>query len=130
MDIPNKGGKMIVDDNLFDRTVRITGKYTGLKVDIWSRWCGDKEPTIIIGNIDKNNNYIVIATISPTPQILDKTSNITEEQMENILEGLNYIARNYDLFLKHYTDPTGQFSDDELLEELIKRGDYKSNNVN
>jgi len=104
MDIPNKGGKMIVDDNLFDRTVRITGKYTGLKVDIWSRWCGDKEPTIIIGNIDKNNNYIVIATISPTPQILDKTSNITEEQMENILEGLNYIARNYDLFLKHYTD--------------------------
>ena len=121
---------MIVDDNLFDRTVRITGKYTGLKVDIWSKWCGDEEPTIIIGNIDKNNNYLIIATISPIPNILDQTPNIPNEQMENILEGLNYIARNHDLFLKHYIDPTGQFSDDELLEELAKRGDYKSNNVN
>ena len=80
----------------------------------------DTEP-----NIDKNNNYLIKATISPTPQILDKTPNITEEQMIDIKEGLNYIARNYDLFLKHYTDPSGQFSDDELLDEFSKRGDYK-----
>lgn len=117
---------MIIDDNLFDRTVRIIGKYTGLKVDIFSKWCGDEEPTIIIGNIDKNNNYLIIATISPIPHILDKTPNITEEQMKDIKEGITYVARNYDLFLKHYTDPTGQFSDDELLAELAKRGDYKT----
>lgn len=116
---------MIIDDNLFNRTVRILGKYTGLKVDIWSIWCGDDEPTIIIGNIDKNNNYLIIATISPIPHILDQTTNITEKQMKDIKEGITYVARNYDLFLKHYQDPTGQFSDDELLEELAKRGDYK-----
>lgn len=116
---------MIIDDNLFNRTIRIIGKYTSLKVDIFSKWCGDGEPTILIGHIDKHYSYIIKATISPTPYILDQTPNIPKEQMENILEGLNYIARNYDLFLKHYTDPTGQFSDDELLEELEKRGDYK-----
>lgn len=116
---------MIIDDKLFDRTVRILGKYTGLKVDIFSKWCGDDEPSILIGNIDKNYNYFIIATISPASHILDQTPNITEEQMKCLQEGLKYVARNYDLFLKHYTDLTGKFGDDELLEELAKRGDYK-----
>ena len=115
---------MIMDDMLFDRTIRILGKYTGLKVDIFSKWCGDGKPRILIGNIDKSNNYLIIATISPTPHILEQTSNITKEQMKDIQDGINYVARNYALFLKHYTDPTGKFSDDELLEELAKRGDY------
>lgn len=115
---------MIMDDMLFDRTIRILGKYTGLKVDIFSKWCGDDEPTVLIGNIDKNYNYFVIATISPVSHILDQTSNITKEQMKNIQDGINYVARNYDLFLKHYTDLTGQFSDDELIDALAKRGDY------
>ena len=116
---------MIMDDMLFDRTIRILGKYTGLKVDIFSKWCGDGKPRILIGNIDKSNNYLIIATISPTPLILDQTPNITEELMKDIKEGINYVARNYDLFLKHYIDPTGQFSDDELLGELAKCGEYK-----
>lgn len=115
---------MIIDDMLFDRTIRILGKYTSLKVDIWSKWCGDDEPIILIGNIDKNNNYLIIATISPTPYILNQTPNITNEQMKDIQDGIDYVAKNYDLFLKHYTDPTGQFSDDELIDALAKRGDY------
>lgn len=115
---------MIIDDKLFDRTVKLIGKYTGLKVDIFSKWCGDNEPTIIIGNIDKDNNYVIIVTISSTPYILDQTPNITREQMKDIQDGIDYVAKNYDLFLKHYTDPTGQFSDDELIDALAKRGDY------
>ena len=44
--------------------------------------------------------------------------------MKDIQDGIDYVAKNYDLFLKHYTDPTGQFSDDELIDALAKRGDY------
>lgn len=114
------------DDQFFDWTVMLSSKRTNLKVDIWSKWCGDDEPTILIGHIDKNYSYMIKVTISPTPQILEQTPNITEEQMKDIKEGITYVARNYGLFLKHYTDPTGQFSDDELLQELAKHGDYKT----
>ena len=118
-------------DYFWDWTATISCRRTGLKVDIWSKWGGayqskeNEEPNIIIGRGEYWNRYIVVVTISPTPKIIAKTSNITEEQMKELKEGIRYVARNYDLLLKHYKDKEGKFDDENLFNALIERGEYR-----
>ena len=112
------------DETFFDWTIMLSRKRTKLKVDIWSKWCGsneNKQPYIIIGNINRNNCYLITATISPALQILSKTKNISQEEMQNIESAFNYIERNYGLFLNHFN---GIFDDDDLISALKQRKDY------
>ena len=48
-----------------------------------------------------------------------------DKVMKKIKEGIDYVARNYDLFLKHYNDTDDSFTDLTLMKELAKRGDFK-----
>ena len=118
-------------DSFWDWTVTIGRRKTGLKVDIWSKWGGayqskeNEQPNIIIGKGEYWNRYIIVVTISPTPQIIAKTPNITEEQMKELEEGIKYVAKNYDLFLKHYNDKDENFDDEDLFNALIERGEYR-----
>lgn len=112
-------------DTFFDYTATISAKRTGLNVNIWSKWNMSKEkPHIIIGKAEYWNRYIIVVTLSPTPQVIAQTKNITDEQMQDLKAGIEYVARNYDLFLKHYNNAGAGFDDDDLIEALKEKGEY------
>ena len=117
-------------DIFFDWTAMLSPRRTGLKVNIWSKWnvaeTSKEKPHIIIGRAEYWNRYIIVVTISPTPQIIAKTPNITDEQRQELQKGINYVSSNYDLFLKHYNNDNGAgFDDDDLFEALKEKGKYK-----
>ena len=119
-------------DTFFDWTATLSNKRTGLKVDIWSKWdftkISKEKPNIIIGRAEYWKRYIIIVTISPNPKVIAKTPNITEEQKQELEEGIKYVARNYDLFLKHYTNNGNNeagFDDEDLIKALKEKGEYK-----
>ena len=64
-------------------------------------------------------------TISSEPKVLTKSKNMKQSEWRAIQKGIDYIARNYDLFLKHYVDQTYDYDDDELKADLRTRGEYK-----
>ncbi len=116
-------------DTFFDWTVTLSNKRTGLQVDIWSKWnvseITKEAPNIIIGRAEYWNRYIIVVTISSNPKIIAKTPNITEEQRQELEEGIKYVARNYDLFLKHYNNDGNYFDDEDLINTLKEKGEYK-----
>ncbi len=118
-------------DTFFDWTAMLSPRRTGLKVNIWSKWNVSeslKEPNIIIGRAEYWNRYIIVVTISSTPKIIAQTSNITDEQKQELKEGIKYVARNYDLFLKHYNNDGNNgkdFDDEDLIKALKEKGEYK-----
>lgn len=116
-------------DTFFDWTATLSNKRTGLKVDIWSKWnvaeITKEAPNIIIGRAEYWNRYIIVVTISSNPKIIAKTPNITEEQKQELEEGIKYVARNYDLFLKHYNNDGNYFDDEDLINALKEKGEYK-----
>lgn len=115
-------------DTFFDYTATVSAKRTGLNIDIWSKWSASEkskeQPHIIIGKTEYWNRYIIVVTLSPTPTIIAQTPNITDEQMQDLKAGIEYVARNYDVFLKHYNNAGAGFDDDDLIEALKEKGEY------
>ncbi len=119
-------------DTFFDWTAMLSPRRTGLKVNIWSKWnvadISKEKPNIIIGKAEYWNRYIIVVTISSTPKIIAQTPNITDEQKQELEEGIKYIARNYELFLKHYNNDGNdgeEFDDEDLINALKERNEYK-----
>ena len=104
-------------------------KRTGLSVVIWSDHAGiernkrDNDARVKIGF--PNNGPSVSVSIEEHPKILAKSKNIKNSEMNKIEEGIEYVGRNHDLFLKHYNDTSFDFDDEDLYNELRKRGEYK-----
>jgi len=101
---------------------------TNLPVIIWADHSGvdrsvshRNSPRIQISK----DEYSVSVSIEAVPQIKAKSGKITSNVMQDIQQGIDYVARNHDIFLKHYLDTDFSFDDDDLKEELRKRGDYK-----
>ena len=130
-----KGYKIskLSEANLYEMA-NLTPKKTGLSVQIWSDHAGilrkkrDKDKRVKIGTQD--GEYSVSVSIEPTPEILAtsnklKKINLGDSIWKSINQGIEYVARNYDLFLKHYEDTEDEYDDDDLKEDLRKRGDYR-----
>lgn len=102
---------------------------TGLPVIIWSDHSGifrnkkDNDSRIKIGI--NNSGPSVSVTIEQNPRILAKSKNIKKSDMKKLQEGIDYVGRNYDLFLKHYQDTSFDFDDEDLFNALRERGEYK-----
>ena len=101
---------------------------TGLSVDIWSDHRGIKRnvshnytPRLKIGT----DEYQASVSISEHPIFLTDVSRISSNIVKQMKKAFPYISRNYDLFLKHYEDVNNQFSDEDLVQSLRERGDYK-----
>ena len=106
----------------------ITPRRSGLSVSIWSCHCGCvrlsaicRTPVMEIGNF----HYSVFITIEQNPVIKVKSGKINESELSKIQQGIDYVSRNYDLFLKHYYDTDYSFDDEDLFNALEERGDYK-----
>lgn len=105
----------------------INPKRSGLNVVIWSDHGGvsrnvpHNEPRIKIGTDD----YSIVVTIEATPKELAKSGKPKKSEEKDLQEGVEYVGRNYDLFLRHYNDTDFSFDDEDLFNELRSRGEYK-----
>lgn len=108
-------------------------KKSGISVDIWSEHRGirrnkkDVEPRVKIGLDD---TYSISVSIEEKPRILAVSSSLRKKkkgspEWKKMQEGIDYVGRNADLFLRHYNDTDDSFDDDDLKDELRKRGEYK-----
>jgi len=107
----------------------IDSKGTGLPVDIWSDHSGIKRsvshrntPRMKVG---KPEGPSVSITITENPEILTTIARIKKSDMRDIEEGIKYVARNHDIFLKHYMDIDNSFRDVDMFDALIQRGEYR-----
>ena len=107
----------------------LTMKRTGLDVDIWAEHKGilrngshNKTPSVIIG---KPGEFSISVTISDEPIIEAKSSNIKKSELAKCRGAIEYVARNSDIFLRHYMDKDDSFDDTDLYEALRLRGDYR-----
>ena len=107
----------------------LSPKRSGLSVNIWSDGSGilrtvshSETPRVKIGYLDGRG---VSVTIEAEPEIKAQSQDIKKSEMNAIEEGIKYVSRNYDLFLKHYMDTDGSYDDDDLTDELRARGEYR-----
>ena len=102
-------------------------KRTGLKADIWSPHKGGAE------KLPHNSTRVKITigdskvsiTVEPNPKIKAASPNIKHSDMKAIEDAIDYVGRNYDLFLKHLNDVDDEFLDEDLFQALRERGEYK-----
>ena len=116
-----------LNNSLFEMA-NLSSKRTGLSVSIWSdgdgihRQVKHNIPRIKIG---KRGLFSILVSIEEHPRILVKSRNISQSDLLSASEAIDYISRNYDLFLKHYNSTDEEYDDDDLKEDLRKRGEYK-----
>ena len=103
-------------------------KRTNLPVIIWVDHSGVGRKVSHRGSprvkISQGEHEISVS-IEEKPQIKAQSKNIPSNVMKDLKEGIDYVARNYDILLKHYLDTDFSFDDDDLKDELRKRGDYR-----
>ena len=100
---------------------------TGLPCDIWSDHKGVQR------NVPHSDPRLKISAdgieisvfIGPNPRILAKPSHIPFKVKKKLKKGIEYVKRNYDLFLRHYNDVNNEFTDIKLMKALADRGDFK-----
>lgn len=113
------------NEPLFEIT-NLSPKRTGLSVIIWSKQQGftrnkpDNTPRFKI----QGKNYELSYSLEEKPQLLAKSDKIKQSDKKDIKEALQYVSKNLDLFLKHFNSTPYEF-DDDLKDELRKRGEYK-----
>lgn len=126
-DLINETIRLIVENEILIEMANIDSRSSGLQVDIWSDHNGknrnkrDKKPRVKIGS----NDFEISVSIEEHPEILASSDNIKQSDKRKIKKAIEYISRNYDLFLKHYNDDKNEFRDIDLFKALSERGDYR-----
>lgn len=122
------------DDGMLFGMANLNPNKTGLGVVIWSDHSGvhrnkkDKTPRVTVG-IGETTASI---SISENPTILAESSELKKKRKSSsiwkkINKAIDYVGKNWDLFMKHYMDSESkfEFDDEDLVNSLRKRGCYK-----
>lgn len=103
-------------------------KKTGLSCDLWSEHKGASRklshcntPRIKI-SLDGQS---VSVTIEPNPKTLTSLDKFKQSGIKKIKEAIEYVGRNSDIFLKHFSDKDDSFDDEDLFNALRQRNEYK-----
>lgn len=107
----------------------INKKRTGLNVNIWSdgQGCLRRKPDVVPRVKIESVGGSVSVSISEDPKVLAPKNwkkKFKKSTISDIEAGIEYLKRNYDLFLQHYSDVDFSFDDADLIDSLRKRGDY------
>ena len=110
---------MIID---YTWSCLIASKYSGIKADIYTFWCG--KDYMEEGVLIKYENSMAYVSIDEEPIILElHNTNLAKNEMR---EAIKYVGKHNDMFLKHFN---GEFDDMDLLQYLRSREAYKDNEV-
>ena len=120
--------EILREEHLYE-FANLTPKRTGTNVQIWAEHSGvlrhnshSKTPRIKL----TKDNFSISVTIEEKPKVKAKSPKLKKEDINRIFsEGINYIGRNYELFLKHYMDTEDDFDDEDLFNALKEKGEYK-----
>ena len=118
--------RLIRNSNVFGMA-NLNPNKSGLPVVIWADHGGVARsvqhniPRIKLGN----NDYQATISISDDPEILAISKNMKHSDFKKIEVGMEYVARNADVFLRHFNDTEFEFDDEDLLQALRDRGEYK-----
>jgi hypothetical protein len=75
--------------------------------------------------MDKDEMSISV-TIEAKPKVLEKNRKVTsQKKLSEFNRGIEYVARNWDIFLKHYMDTDFSFDDEDLFNALRDRNEYR-----
>ena len=119
--------KRLIRNSVIFGMANLNPRKSGLPVIIWADHGGVERqvehngPRVKIGN----NDYSATVSISSNPEILGMLGHIKHSELKNIEAGMEYVARNADLFLKHFNDTTFDFDDEDLTNALRARGEYR-----
>ena len=109
----------------------INKKRTGLNVNIWSdgQGCLRNKPDVVPRvKLISDDSVSISVSISANPEVLapkDWQKRYKKSLVVAFNEGIEYVARNHDLLMKHYKDTDGSFDDYDLFNELKKRGEFR-----
>lgn len=107
----------------------IVPKRSGIAADVWSDHKGIERQVSHRGCPRAKISYQgheISVSIEAQPQILAPANlDVKKGIMKKLQEGMDYVGRNYDLFLKHYNDISDEFDDEALFAALRNRGEYK-----
>ena len=120
--------RILREEHLYE-FANLIPKKTGLKVQIWAEHSGVKR------NNSHNNTprikltkdpFSISITIEENPKVKAKSRNLKVKDINRLFsDGIKYVGKNYDLFLKHYMDTTDDFDDEDLFNALREKGEYK-----
>ena len=101
-----------------DRIDPIQSELKHTQIYVYHRGLDDKPPHVRL----LTSNAVAIITIAESPEILGISP---EGAIEEFQDAIDYVARNHDIFLKHYQDTTFEFSDKWLFDALRARKENK-----
>lgn len=123
-----------IDDGMLFEMANLNPNKTGLGVVIWSDHAGvhrskkDKTPRLKVGIGEATASI----SISETPVVLAESSKLKKKKKNSsiwkkINKAIDYVGKNWDLFMKHYMDSESkfEFDDEDLFNALRERGCYK-----
>ena len=102
-------------------------KRTGLSAYIFSEHSGVQRnvqhnvPRVKISTQDSS----ISVSIEAEPRILAGESTIKSGDSKALKGAIDYVGRNYDLFLQHYMDTEDAFDDQDLFDALKSRNDFR-----
>ena len=119
--------KLLKKDYIFGMA-NLSTKRSGLGVKIWSEEGGlhrntshNNTPRVKVGN-----NQELSISIESNPKILaGNLSKFKHSEQVLFFGAIEYVGRNYDIFLLHYNSKDEEFDDNDLFNELRNRGEYK-----
>lgn len=118
---------MLHDNDVFGMA-NVVPKRSGLSVDIWSDHNGYMRNVSHRGTPRAkitSGDIVVSISIEEYPRILAKSRNMKRSEETAIRSAMNYVGRNYDIFLNHYMDSDFSFDDEDLFNALRERGEYR-----
>lgn len=74
--------------------------------------------------MDKGDMSISVS-ISDNPKILAQSRRVNKRNVSEFQPGIDYVRRNYEIFLKHYMDTDFSFDDEDLFQALRDKGEYR-----
>lgn len=120
--------KLLHQDNIFGMA-NLNPQRSGLhNIIIWSEHGGvsrkvshNNTPRVKLGI----NEAKITVSISPEPKILARNKYVKKGMLSKFQPGIEYVARNYEIFLKHFNDTSFEFDDEDMFEALRSKGEYK-----
>ena len=115
--------------DVFQEMANLNPRKAGLGVQIWAEHGGiSRNKSDVLPRVKISiRNIVISVSIESGPKILagGDNSKIKHSELNALKKGIEYVGRNWDIFLNHYMDTDFAFDDEALFSTLRSRGEYR-----